>query len=211
MKSNSVRHAGSPPWFVIWARPAQAIRAVLQWDRPLGFWPLAILYALSTGFFIANFYSWGLHRSSIFLVFLIGLASPLIGGVVLHCNALFYALCVRALGGEGAVTTIRMCVAWSKTPHVLALALWLVLFVSEPKTAFIQYASSGSSLWISGVALAILLWSMAILVEGIALVESFSKLRAVAAVLGGWAAGWLFILISMYLVRYIYTLSVNYN
>lgn len=192
------------PWFEMWAHPRATIRSIIQAHPKYGFWTLACVYALASGFYTANFYSWGLAQPffSIFLPWLI--LSPFIGWIWLSFESVVLRWTSRWFGGSAPYGHVRACVAWSKVPFFISLLMWVALMVSDSESAFIQYASGPSSLFISLITLTVNIWSIVLLIQSNSEVQSIGAGKSTCAVISSLLITWISALIIMYLSRFVY-------
>jgi hypothetical protein len=192
------------PWFSMWTQPRATIRSILQIDSRYGFWVLATAYALSSCFYIANVYSWGLSNTffEVFIPLLV--LSPLVGFLWLSVDGWILRYIGLKLGGAASFQEMRMALAWSKVPSFISLVMWVVLMVSGPSTAFIQYATGASAVFIVLISLIINTWSIVLLIQAVREVQGFDLRKALLNVFGGLAIFSIIALIVLYIGRYIY-------
>ncbi len=99
----------------------------------------------------------------------------------------------RRLGGRAAAESIAPVIAWSNAPLMLLLIPgWTLALVDEPLKDWLFHASMTDlpELMLVGtlilIELAIVLWSLRILVAGLAAVHGYSTLRAVQTIVIAW-------------------------
>lgn len=197
------------PWITIWTEPRATVRSILATNPRRGFWLLATLYALALSFSTANFYSWGLAHSFSAIFFPLVLLSPITGAVWLGFQAWILRLTGRLFGGHAPIQSVRAALAWSRTPYLLELVMWVVLMILHAETVFIQHAIGAAAAFIVLISLIINLWALVLLIQLIREVQGFSLGRAIGNVLVAWAASFIIVTIIAMIGRYIYISLLN--
>lgn len=165
-------------WASTWGHPRKSVKDLLQMQPKYGLRRLSVIFALESFFFCANWWSWGLFMEwgTIFFVSLV--CSPVIGLSWLYLSGWVYSLTGRLLGGGAPALHLRAAIAWSKIPAVLSLLLWFGFLLFRREVLFVQDGGGPSSVWVSGVATTLFIWSSILLIQSLREVQSFSWLRA---------------------------------
>lgn len=196
------------PWVSMWTDPRSTIRSIVQSNPKYGFWVLSTLYALVSCFYFSNYFSLGLSGSfSVIFVPLI-LLSPLIGFVWLSFDAWILHWVGLRLKGRAPYQHVRSAVAWAKLPYIFSLGMWVILMVFNPDTAFIQYVTGVSALFITFITFILNTWAVILLIQAVREVQSFSLLRSISNVFFGWIVSSFLSLIVLIIGRYIYLMSI---
>ena len=169
------------PWRAVWMRPREAVRAALD-HRPV--WEL---YALSVaGGFVMSLYQ--MDGSASLWEWL--LISPVAGVLGLLWYSLIFGFSCLFFGGSAGPRAIQTAIAWALPPLLPILALSLLYFGLFGSVPFARWGepagSAAESLARSGfknLSLVLLAWSGWIFFSGLAEVQGFSFIRAVASVL----------------------------
>lgn len=156
---------------------------------------LSTLYGLVSVFFLGNFYSWGLHQPFFFVLSALILCAPVYGMV----SVILYARVLSWMLGKTPGEVIP-AILWSKLPYVVSLAMWLLVFVSEPNLAFVHSATVFSSSIIL-ISTAVYFCSFCLLVRAIP--------KSLISVICSNIAIFILSVIIMLLVRYIFLITIN--
>ena len=169
--------------------------------RPV-IWIIAALYLLETFFFFCNWWSMGItypvHRIVIFSLSL----SPLFAVLwVKLAGRILYAV-GRWFKGGASYSDVVSSLVFSKTPFVLAAALWIFLLFLSPDTLFIQDSGIPYSIHVNFIYLTLAVWSFTLLVQSICKVQGFSRLRSFGACALSWLIGFALFFVIFNLYRY---------
>ena len=177
------------PWLSVWLRPRVTIRHLADTD------PRRHVLLLGAMGGIANSLSQAMQtnagdRTSLTAV----VSSSVIGGTLIGIASLFVLALLlrwtgRWLGGQAPALQLRTAMAWALVPTAVALALWaprLAIFGHELFSVYTPRLASDPALGVQLLAFAVAdlvlgAWTLVIAVAGVAAVQGFTVLRALAS------------------------------
>ena len=177
MTQSASQNASPSPWLSLWGSPTATIERIIAHD-PRG---NVLLLSAFTGIAIAllqllllkvspNLFDWRF----VGLIVAYGVAA---GIVNLYISGLLLAWSGRWLGGRASQTQVRAALAWSFLPVVVSLTLNLIVLIGLRLFADRVSEDMSDGLFIVGVAL--MLWSLFLLIIMLGRVQSFSIPRAI--------------------------------
>lgn len=178
------------PWLLIWTRPRMVIRKQIESDSQ----DMVLNLAMFGGIYsvLNRVASNGIgDHMSIPAILLYSFFGGILLGLLLYFSYSFLIKWIGGwLGGQGSYGDIKMAYAWSNVPLAFGLALWILqmaifkkeLFTSQTTTidsslilTSLYYLSS-----VTGIVLTV--WSIVILIGGVAEAHKFSLLRGFISV-----------------------------
>ncbi|MBX9924686.1 MAG: YIP1 family protein [Rhabdochlamydiaceae bacterium] len=170
------------PWFSIWIKPKQTVRAIIDFNVRYRFFILSVLYGLPTVLQTAQ----NLSLSSVLSMpaILIGcvILSPILGAIGLLLCTLFLTWTGRWIGGRASFLEMRCAVSWTNATNIVTVLIWAALigrfkeilffegFVNMPMTTM-------DSAWLTAcffIQLVVAIWSFILLMYAISEVHRFS-------------------------------------
>ena len=200
---------GKNPWLSIWVKPRSTIAAIVKYNPKYRLWILSALSGLPMLLQFSQTFMLG-KTSSILAIFVIAVLLSFLVGII--NITVWSALCFwtgKWIGGKSSFSNVRTAVAWSNVPHVVTVVLWLglalvykgQLFNGEYVNEFVVW----KELFLVGtgfIQLICSIWSLVILVNGLAQVQGFSGwkgiLNMLLPILLVIAAAWIFMDILMW-------------
>lgn len=168
------------------------------------FWTFASIFGLSSGFFMANFYSWGLHASFLSVMIPLLIAAPLYGAFWFNVHGWLLHKTGTLLGGSASFEQCRNAVALSKIPYLISLSLWIVLVATASSTLFIHSVDPVATVFIILISTVVNISSFAYLTRSVKAIQSFGLGRAFCNSAIGLLLSYLVSLIIILAGRYIY-------
>lgn len=165
------------------------------------FWFFTSSYGISSLFFAANFYSYGITYS--FLPIFLGaiLLGPLYGLLSVLIETALLQGVERLFGGKVNFQSLGLVLAKSKMPALFSLALWGVLCYADPKTVFIQDISNDSAVIIVLCTIAVIVSSFCLLMKSL---QNFRRVSAFCIVfITYWLAFFVYATM-LFVARYVY-------
>lgn len=194
------------PWLNIWVNPRKTIAGIIKYNPSVNLWLLSILHGLPMLLHVAQNMSLGAEFKTGWILFSAIILAGLVGIIGISIGALFCQWTGKWIGGKGTFVNVRAAVAWSNVPNIVTLIMWGLVIAAFGKDIFNGTFSSTAFTWkqmlLVGagiIQLAMSIWSIVILVKGLAEAHGFSAwkglLNAVLAVLFFIALFWALILV----------------
>jgi hypothetical protein len=180
----------------MWTHPGRTIRAIVRTNPTYCVLSLALVNALDTLFYSAHFFSLEEKISPLFLLMGIFLVSPFLGWVWLYYSGWVLYWTGVWFGGKASQLDLRAALAWSKIPSVLALVLWISLFLFHNKLSL----GESSVVFINLIIFILGIWSLVLLVEAVRELQAFSLSRSILVVILTGFLAFLIIFAAMYMV-----------
>lgn len=178
------------PWLTIWVKPSQTIADIVAFNPRHRLWVLAILHGLPMMLHVAQDYNLGSQYSTLGIVLVALLFSAIFGIIGITVGSAFCYWVGTWIGGKSPFAHVRTAVAWSNVPNIVTIAIWIFQIALFKESLFNGQFLQTSLPWqktaIVGaglVQLGIAIWSLYILICGLAEVQGFSKWRAFANVI----------------------------
>ncbi len=183
--------AGMNPWTHIWTHPRETIRKIVNFNPKFRFILLSFLYGLPMLFYWAQNFSFGQRTTA---------AGIVIGAFVLATFAGMLTITILSglilwtgkwLRGKSTFYPIRAALAWSSVPNIFEIIIWAILIYLFREGVFMaDFPQEGlssrllfSTLGLLIIQLALIIWSVIILVKGLGEVQGFSAWKALLNVL----------------------------
>lgn len=195
------------PWWEIWTRPRETIRAIVKFNPKYLFFLLSGIYGFPLMLQFAQNLSLG-EQVSALTVFVIALVlSVFIGmlGITIISGLLYWT--GQWIGGNAPYSNVRAAVTWSNVPNVVNVVIWLLMmgvFGSRLFTrGFAEATFVGHELTIVFFAfliqVVIAVWGFIIALKALGEVQGFSAWKALLNVLipffmvaiGFWVIMWI--------------------
>jgi hypothetical protein len=182
---------GINPWFNMWVHPRKTIRRIVAIKPNVGFVWLSAIYGFPLMMQISQALSLSLFLSWELIVLGSIILAPFVGMVgILIASALFTWI-GRWLGGNATFEQVKAAVTWSNVPLIMTSLSWIACLVVFRGMlfyeGFFQSAFIGSELTlisvVGGVQSAIAIWSLVLLVAGLAEVQEFSAWKALVNII----------------------------
>lgn len=182
---------GLNPWISIWTAPRETIRSIVNFNAKMGFIILSFLHGLPTLFYSAQDLSMGNIYSllaiivgAIVLATFIGMLSITIGSALILWTG-------RWIGGTATYYPVRAAVSWSNVPNIIVILTWLLSIFYFREQVFLkgfqQTDFTGTAFAVMAVIFIVQtvmsIWSLVILVKGVAEVQGFSAWKGLLNVL----------------------------
>jgi len=182
---------GINPWTRIWTHPRETVRKIVEFNPKFRFLALSFLHGIPMVFYLAQDLSLGDTFSlagiiivSLILAIFLGMLSITIGAALLYWTG-------KWIGGKGSFYPVRAAVSWSNVPNIVIILCWatLIFFFRHQVflAAFQKGEFVGAALAIYGVVLLVQavmsIWSLIILIKGLAEVQGFSAWKGLLNVL----------------------------
>lgn len=169
------------PWLTIWLKPRETIASIVKFNPKYRLWVLAVLSGLPMLLHFSQGALLGKEHSVLGILIAIALFSFLSGILTITVGSLLCFWTGKWIGGKATFSTTRTAVAWSNAPHLVTILMWVLLIVAFKETLFngqyLETQHSGLQLTLIGAGLVQFvcsIWSMVILVKGLAEVQGFS-------------------------------------
>lgn len=146
------------------------------------FWLFTSFYGISSLFFTANFYSYGIDYAFLSIFLAAVLLGPLFGLLSILLETALLQGISRLLGGSTTFRMLSMSVVRSKAPTLFTLILWAVLCTIDSKTVFVQGIYNGSAVIIVLSTFLVILASFFLLIKSLRKLENFGWFRSFSAV-----------------------------
>jgi hypothetical protein len=174
------------PWLSIWTEPKETILAIVRENPAQKFALLSGLYGLP---FLLNL------AQSISLIDKVSLPAIVIGALILSVFVGMIAITITSwlvlwtgkwLGGTAPYSHIRAAVAWSNVPNFFNVLFWFGMIVYfggiSLSGKFVQFPFTPPELTVVTLIflsqLALSVWSIVMLVNGLAAVQRYSSWKA---------------------------------
>ncbi|MBS0629985.1 MAG: YIP1 family protein [Verrucomicrobia bacterium] len=182
---------GINPWTRIWTNPRETIRKIVDFNPKFRFIVLSFLHGLPILFYMAQDLSLGDTYSSAGIILVSVILATLIGMLSITIGSALFLWTGKWIGGQGTYYPIRAASSWSNVPNIVVILGWLALifyFKNQVFLAGFQKAEfTGNALALYAVVilvqLAMSIWSLVILVKGLAEVQGFSAWKGLLNVL----------------------------
>lgn len=176
------------PWLSIWLWPRRTLRQIVDADPRYALPFLIILAGLARGLSTSTSRHLGDTIALPTVLLLAAILGPLGWLVGVYGGGLIMGTIARLLRGEAEQEEVRATLAWSSVPHIALLPAWLLMLaLLGPDLFTSDMPRLEANLWLSlplmafGILdIAMALWSMAILLLGLAEVNRFSFWRSLA-------------------------------
>jgi hypothetical protein len=171
------------PWLTIWTQPRSTVAAIVRKNPRYRLWVLSWLHGMPV---ILHFWQnmtigtkadlFGTVLIGVLLSFVVGILGITIGSALIFWTG-------KLIGGQAPFTNVRAAVAWSNVPNIVTVATWILLFAVFKREAFnltplmAGTPPTGQYMLVLSVQLVQLIasiWSIVILVKGVAQVQGFS-------------------------------------
>lgn len=174
------------PWVKIWTSPKITIQKIVNYNPSYQFGLLCFIYGLLWCLSMAQTLMLGHYYSVTSLLIISALLASPIGFVFMSISTGFFYLAGKLFRGTADFKNVRAVVAWANVPSLIALVTWAVLVGRYGSDIFITASPDVSGAFSLGDFCMILqtiaaVWSMVVLIAGIAQVQHFSNLRAVGS------------------------------
>jgi hypothetical protein len=179
-------HWPDKPWLKIWTAPRGTIRAIVDSAPTRHVLLLAALGSFTQSLNRASGSSLG-DTVPTWLIIPLALAAGSLGAILsLYIGGALFQWTGRLFGGQANTVQVRAALAWSLLPRIAAIAVWvayLALYGEEMFTSYAPRIFSNPDPYIPlGVLdMALLVWSLFLMVKTVAEVHRFSAWRALAA------------------------------
>lgn len=197
------------PWLSIWVRPRSTIESIVEYNPKYRLWTLSALSGLPILLQFAQTFMLG-KSSSTLSIFIIAVIFSFLVGII--NITVWSALCLwtgKWIGGKSNFSHVRTAVAWSNVPHVVTVILWLgLIFVFKGELfsgGYVNDLIAWKGMFLAGTGLIQLvcsIWSLVILINGLAQVQGFSGWKGILNVLLPIlliiAASWIFMIVLMW-------------
>ncbi len=208
----AVQRKGSNPWLSIWTKPRMTIAAIVAKNPKAHFILLSGLYGFPTLLQMAQTLSLGQSMSLMNIVIGALILSFFVGmlGITIASGLIYWT--GKWIGGKSSYYPIRAAVSWANVPHIVSILMWVILILTFKNETFIdglgQKTLQGNQQLIifitSLVLLVVSVWSLVILVKGVAQVQGFSAWKGLLNVLIPffmvaalvWVLSWIMVMIS---------------
>jgi hypothetical protein len=177
---------GINPWLTIWTRPRDTVKAIVASNPKYGFLILSAIYGFPCLLNVAQGMSlieaWAivpiLLAALVFAVF--------VGMISITVTSLLISWTGKWLNGSASYLSVRAAVAWSNVPNAINVILWLAMIAyfggSIFSSGFTRMPFTGTD---QGIVMSVFLiqsvlaiWSLVILINGVAQVQGFSGWKA---------------------------------
>jgi hypothetical protein len=178
-------------------------------ENPRSVMGFSFLYGAVSLFFLANFYSWGLHRDFLTLFTTLLISAPVYGLASFALNAWTLELSAKLLRGPTNLGSFFNAVMQSKLPYLLSLGMWLVLAALGTESVFIHYTSSTSAVSIILISLSVYITSYVLLIRSLQRLMGCGAFKATLCAILSAVITFSFSLIAMFIGRYIFLITIN--
>jgi len=176
------------PWFKIWTSPKNTLLEIVNFNPKYKFTVLCFIYGLVWCFSLAQTLSLGHYYGVEIITILSLLIAVPIGYIFMNISSSFFWLAGKIFGGKGDFMNIRAAVAWANVPTILTILGWFYSIFAYGPLTFIQKVTPAEIgmpflnvffviQFVAGI------WSLVILIAGIAQVQSFSNWRSLGSVI----------------------------
>lgn len=179
------------PWFTIWVRPRDTIRAIVQTNPKAQFLVLSAVYGFPMLLQIAQNLSLGQTMSTGGIILIALILATFLGAAVI--SAISGLLCWTGswIGGKASYTQVRAAVAWSNVPNVVNLLVWLLLAAKFGTSLFMRNFAEMSfvgpelTIVFFGFLLQVVVsvWGFILLLKTLGEVQGFSTWKALLNIL----------------------------
>lgn len=179
------------PWKSIWSNPRETIRKIISINPNYHAKILMTLYGVLGLLSISQQLSLGTAHPLYRILLLVIVFAFVWGYLTTSFSAIVVYLTGKLLGGEATWKQIRCVFIWSVVPLTVNLATWIVLIALFGKDLFTGVIdplalSSTRVYFVFGLSLAQIvfsIWSLVIIINGVAEVQKFSVLRSLGNLL----------------------------
>ena len=177
---------GFNPWFKMWTRPRETIRAIVKANPNFRLVWLSLVYSLPSMFYVAQKLSWGASVNFWLILGVCALLAIPIGFIGFCLNSFLLMLTGKLLKGKGSFKDIRAAFAWSSVPNVVNIALWVLLFIAFGSHVFLHNFPSMLYAGVHGailqgaliLQLVVAIWMLVIFLHALGEVQGFSAWMA---------------------------------
>ncbi|MCX6990976.1 MAG: Yip1 family protein [Chlamydiae bacterium] len=174
------------PWFRMWTKPKDTIRAIVTMDPRYKFLTLSVIYGIPLMLQMAQNMSLGFSFSLVGILLGCLVLSLFAGMIGLTLAGGLLYITGKWLGGASTFLQVRCALAWSNVTNIISIILWAILIAffgtmlftdAFATTAFTQ----GESTLIFVVFLTqfvMSIWSFVLLVQSLAEVQGFTMWKA---------------------------------
>ena len=182
-----------PPWISIWRHPRATIRSILSGQaHSLSWLALAAVSGVAQTLVRGEQNNIGARAPLLWILVAAVLIGVVWGVVQLHVLTASLYLVGRWSGDKATFRDLRMAIAWSQVPQVVVFASWLIAAVFLGRGVFRVAESLGPGevliafalFALSLVTLVCVVWSLVILVNGLAEAQRISGAMAVFHLIG---------------------------
>lgn len=182
------------PWLTIWVRPRKAMRQLLFSGlerKQLALAGMAALAGFSLALDLATLFHLGDQLGFPTALLACALGGALLGLVALYGGGLLFCWTGTWINGWARPLEVRAAIAWSLTPSIWALLLWiprLALLGTQVFSSAATQAGAGASpalAWLAMLRLILLVWGLALFLACLSEAHRFSIWSAYAAVFLG--------------------------
>lgn len=179
---------GLNPWISIWTQPRKTIQAIVNYDPKYRFILLSFIYGLPMFFQLAQNFSLGQKYSTVTIVGIGIVLAALIGMLSITISSALIYWTGKWIGGKASFYPVRAAVSWSNVPNVVTILFWIAWIVQFKSQLFLetfatQRAESVGFMVVGLVQMVLSVWSLIILVKGVAQVQGFSAWKGLLNVL----------------------------
>jgi hypothetical protein len=175
------------PWLTIWTSPRATIGRIVRENPNKSLWLLAAIYGFSSLMNMFQSASLGSNVSTIGLLVLAVVLSPLWGWICFSIWSAFVTWTGKWFKGEGHFKAIRAAYAWSCVPITLNIPLWLLmvilfghqLFLNFPNAHLMPNGLVVLMFVILVIKMILAVWSLVIYLNALAEVQNFSVVKAI--------------------------------
>ena len=116
----------------------------------------------------------------IFLIVLAFLFSPIIGAVYFYYSSFIIYLVRRWIGGNALYKDVLCAFSWSQIPVLINLMMWLLLLIFSKDLIFsMNSLEEPGNIFVNFIFIISTIWSLVIIIQGVAEVQGFSILRSI--------------------------------
>lgn len=177
---------GFNPWFKMWLRPRETIRAITEKNPNFRLVWLSLVYSLPSMFYIAQKLSWGENVNFWLILAICALVAIPVGFIGFCVNSFLLMLTGKLLKGTSSFKNIRAAFAWSSVPNTVNIALWVILFIAFGSHVFLQnfptmlYSGVHGALLQAALLLQVVvaIWMLVIFLHALGEVQGFSAWMA---------------------------------
>lgn len=172
------------PWLMIWTKPKEVIRTLVNSDVRFRFFIMCMLYGLPIALQMNQAYSLGKVMPLVPLVVISLALSPIFGVIGIYYSSAFLFWLGKLLGGKAQFLEIRCAVAWANITNIASILVWGISIAKCGITAFYyEFPYRMPYIWsiASSVLFAIAgIWGIVMLIYMLSEIQKFSTWKAIA-------------------------------
>lgn len=179
------------PCLTIWFRPRATLRDLVGQDPVPGVKLLVALVGIDQALERAAMRGLGSDMSLPFILMIAVVAGPFLGFIGLYISTALIQGVAVWIGGRAGNREVRAALAWAGLPIVAGLGLWIIAIAVFGGGMFTvlgpQPVSDAASVILGLIDVfweILVIWSLVLLVNGIAEVQAFSTWKAIGNLLG---------------------------